>query len=115
MSIAKRLKSFNRLELAVIAFFGIAGIVFLTSLPLSGYPPHVGFLAVASLITAYSLFTKRAWAPWLVAFQFIVNTVFSLYTLFAVGLSNITVALSMIALVILTWLVAIGMLLKRRS
>jgi hypothetical protein len=115
LSIAKRLKSFNRLEIASIAFFGIVGIILLAALPLSGYPPHLGFLAIVSLITAYSLFTKRAWAPWLVAFLFIVNTAFSLYTLYAVGFSNITVALSMIALAILTWLVTIVMLLKRKS
>jgi hypothetical protein len=111
----KRLSSFNRLDLGAIAFFGVAGIILLASLPLSGYPPHVGFLAIASLITSYSLFTKRAWAPWLVAFLFIVNTAFSMYTLYAIGFSNIIVALSMITLAVLTWLFTIVVVLKRKS
>jgi len=115
VAIIKRFASFNRLELGVIVFFGVAGIVLLASLPLSGYPPHLGFLAIVSLITSYSLFTKRGWAPWLVAFLFIVNTAFSMYTLYAIGFSNLIVALSVISLAVLTWLCTVVVVLKRKS
>jgi hypothetical protein len=115
VSIANKVRSLNRLEAASVAFFGIAGVFLLVSLPFSGYPPHIGFLAIVSLITAYSLFVKRAWAPWLVGFLFIVNSAFALFTLYVVGLSNVIVALGMIGLVVLTWVLTIFMLLKRKS
>jgi hypothetical protein len=63
-----------------------------------------------SLVTAYSLFAKRMWAPWLVAILLIVNSVFSIWTLAFVGFSNLLVALSMIGLLILTWLASIYLL-----
>ena len=107
MSIATKLKSLNPPQLAAIAFFVATGILLLAFLPLSGFPPHLGFLAVVSFITAYSLFTKRAWAKWLVFILLITITVFSLYTLYAVGFSNILVALSMLTYASLTWIVTI--------
>ena len=103
MSLATKLKTFKPFQLASIAFYAVTGIILLVSLPLTGYPPHVGFLGILSLITAYSLFAKRGWAPWLVAILFIINTAFTLDTLFSAGFSNILVALSMLAYAVLTW------------
>jgi len=87
----------------------------MASLPLTGYPPHVGFLGILSLITAYSLFTKRAWAPWLVAGLFITITAFSLVTLVSAGFSNILVAISMLGYALLTWVFTMYLLLKRKD
>ena len=114
MSIATKLKTFNRLELASIAFYAITGIILLAFLPLTGFPPHIGFLGILSLITAYSLFTKRTWAPWLVAILFVVISVFSLYTLYAVGFSNALLGISMIAYAVLTWVFTAYILLKTK-
>lgn len=114
MSIATKLKTMNRFDLASIAFYAVTGIILLVFLPLSGFPPHLALIGIVSLITAYSLFTKRVWAPWLVAILFVVNSVFSLYTLYSVGFSNVLTALSMIVYAVLTWLFTIYLLLKRK-
>jgi hypothetical protein len=112
---ATKLKSMNKAKLASIAFFGVSGILLLAALPFSGFPPHLGFLGIVSLITAYSLFTKRAWGMWLVFFMLIVNTVFGLYTLAAVGFSNILVALATLAYAVLTWAATAILVLKRKD
>ncbi len=115
MSLSKRLKTFKPFQLAAIAFYAVTGLILLALLPLTGYPPHLGFLGIFSLITAYSLFAQRAWAPWLVAILFIVNTAFSLDVLFSVGFSNLVVASSMLAFALLTWLFTAYLLLKRKD
>ena len=115
MSLLKRLKTFKTFQLASIAFYLVTGLILFVLLPLTGYPPHLGFLGIFSLITAYSLFAKRAWASWLVAILFIVNTAFSLDVLFSVGFSNIVVALSMLAFAVLTWVFTAYLLLKRKD
>jgi formate hydrogenlyase subunit 3/multisubunit Na+/H+ antiporter MnhD subunit len=115
VSLATKLKTFNRLELASIAFYAITGIILLAFLPLTGFPPHIGFLGILSLITAYSLFTKRAWAPWLVAILFVVATVFSLYTLYSTGFSNALTGISMIAYAVLTWVFTAYIILKTKQ
>ncbi|MCL4430470.1 MAG: hypothetical protein M1167_06930 [Chloroflexi bacterium] len=61
MSLATKLKTFKPFELASLAFYALSGLILLVSLPLTGYPPHLGFLGILSLITAYSLFLKRVW------------------------------------------------------
>jgi hypothetical protein len=88
----------------------------LVALPFSNYAPHLGFVGIVSLVTAYSLFAKRAWAPWLVAILLIVNSVLSIWTLAAAGFSNLLVAVSMVGLLVLTWLASIYLLIfKNRS
>ncbi len=115
MSLANKLKTFKPFQLAAIAFYAVTGIILLAFLPLTGYPPHLGFLGILSLITAYSIFVKRGWAPWLVAALFIVNTAFSLDILFSIGFSNVLVALSMLAYAVLTWVFTAYILLKRKD
>jgi len=115
VSLLKRLKTFKTFQLAAIAFYAVTGLILLAFLPLTGYPPHLGFLGIFSLITAFSLFAKRGWAPWIVAILFIVNTVFSLDVLFSVGFSNILVALSILAYAVLTWVFTAYLLLKRKD
>jgi len=113
MTLQAKFKALSPTQLLATIFYAATGVLLLAFLPLSGYPPHLGFLGVFSLIVAYSLLTKRAWAPWLVFFMLITNTVFSLYTLYAVGFSNILVALSMICYALLTWLFTYYAALKR--
>jgi hypothetical protein len=115
VSLATKLKNFNHTELASMAFYAISGLVLLVSLPFTAYPPHLAFLGVLSLITAYSLFTKRVSAPWLVAILLVVISVFSLYTLYSVGLSSVLIALSMVAYAVLTWVFTFYLLLRRRT
>ncbi len=115
MSKAIKLKNFKRNELLAIAFYFISGIILLVSLPLAAFAPHLALLGIISLIAGYSLLTKRAWAPWLVAILFIVVSVFTIFTLLSIGFSNALVALSMIGYVVFTWLATIYLLLKRRT
>jgi hypothetical protein len=116
MSIQARIHKLERNELLSIAFYIVSGILLLVALPFTNYAPHLSFLGIVSIITAYSLFVKRAWAPWLVAVLLIVNSVFSIYTLAAAGFSNLIVGLSMVGLLVLTWVVSIyQLLLKNRS
>lgn len=109
------MKTFKPIKLGSIAFYAVTGIILLAFLPFTGFPPHVGFLGILSLITAYSLFVKRGWAPWLVAIHFIVNTAFALAVLFSVGFSNLPVALGMLAYALLTWAVTAYLLLKKKD
>jgi hypothetical protein len=113
LSLATKIKTFKPLELASLAFFALSGLILLVSLPLTSYPPHLAFLGILSLITAYSFFTKRWWAPWLVAILFITNTAFSLDILISTGFSNIVVALSMVVYAVLTWIFTAYLLLKK--
>jgi len=115
LSLLTKLKTQKPFELTSLAFYVVTGIILMASLPLTGYPPHVGFLGILSLITAYSLFTKRAWAPWLVAGLFITITAFSLVTLVSAGFSNILVAISMLGYALLTWVFTMYLLLKRKD
>ena len=115
MSLATKLKTFKLFELASFTFYAVTGIILLAFLPLTGYPPHVAFLGIISLITFYSLFAKRVWAPWLVAALVIVNSVFALDVLFSIGFSNVLVALSMLGYAVLTWLFTAYLLLKRKD
>jgi hypothetical protein len=115
LSLATKLKTFKPFELASFAFYAATGMILLAFLPLTGYPPHVAFLGIISLITFYSLFAKRVWAPWLVAVLVIVNSAFALDVLFSIGFSNVLVALSMIGYAVLTWLITAYLLLKRKD
>ena len=115
MSLVTKLKTFSTFKLASIAFYAVSGIILLAFLPLTGYPPQVGFLAILSLITAYSLFVKRSWSPWLVVIVLILNSVFSLDTLFSAGFSNALAGVSMLIYAVLTWVFSAYLLMNRRD
>jgi len=115
LSLIPKLKTFKPFELASFAFYGVAGIILMAFLPLTGYPPHAAFLGILSLITAYSLFAKRVWAPWLVAALVITNSAFALDVLFSIGFSNVLVALSMLGYAVLTWLFTAYLLLRSKD
>lgn len=114
MTIATKLKNFNRQELASIAFYAVTGIIMLAFLPLTGFPPHLGFLGIFSLIVAYSLFAQRGWTLWLVGILFVAGIVFSLYTLYSIGFSNVLTSLGMLGYAILTLVFTAYILLKRK-
>jgi hypothetical protein len=90
-------------------------MLLLVFLPLSSFPPHLALLGILSLITAYSLFTNRVWATWLVFILLITISVFAFYTLYAVGFSNAIVALTMVGYAALTWAVGVWLWLRRKD
>ncbi|MDR1993915.1 MAG: hypothetical protein LBQ98_10585 [Nitrososphaerota archaeon] len=115
MSIVVKLKSLSRNQLAALFFYTSTGILLWASLPFTRFPPHIGFLGIINFISAYSLLTKRAWAPWLMFILLVTNTVFSLYTLYYAGLSNILLALCAFIYAVFTWIISALMLLKRKN
>ncbi len=102
-SLISKLKAEQPLSLATIAFYGLAGLILLIMLPLSGFPPHIGLLGIVSLITAYGLLTKRFWSTWLVVALFFVVTASTLYTLYYIIGTDIITSAAMIAYLVLTW------------
>ncbi len=113
-SLVTKLKRFNRIELAALAFYAISGIILLVLLPFTGFPPQLALLGVLSLITDYGIFIKRVWAPWLLFILFAAATTFSIYTLYAVGFSNVLIGISMIVYAVLTWIFAGYLLLVKK-
>ena len=113
MSIASRLKTFNRIELASLAFYFVSGIVFLVFLPLTSFAPQLGLLGILSLLGGYCVFTKKHWTTWVLIVLFVAATTFSLYTLFSVGFSNAMIGVSMIVYAVLTWIFTGYLLLKK--
>ena len=114
-ALTRRIKNFNRTELAALAFYALSGILLLAFLPLLGYPPLLGLLGILSLITGWSLFTRRAWASYLVFILFAAATVFSLWTLASAGFTDLLVGISMIVYAVLTIVFAVYLLLIRRK
>ena len=114
MSLATKLKELSHSELGSLAFYAITGIIMLACLPIADFPPHVGFLGILSLIVAYSLFTKRGWAPWLAGILFVAGIVFSGYTLYSIGFSNALVGLGMLGYAVLVVIISMYVLLKRK-
>jgi len=101
--------------LASLAFYVISGIILLVYLPLTGYAPQLGLLGILSIIAAYGVFTRRAWAPWLIFILFVGALTFSLYTLVIAGFINALLGMSMVAYAALTLLFTIYLLLIRRK
>jgi hypothetical protein len=103
LSLISKLKAEQPFSLATIAFYGLAGLILLIMLPLSGFPPHIGLLGITSLVAAYGLLTKRFWATWLVVALFFVVTASALYTLYYIIGTDILTSVAMIAYLVLTW------------
>jgi hypothetical protein len=102
-AVTSKLKNADIGTLAPIVFYAVVGALFLVLLPIANFPPHIGLTGVMNLITAYGLFTRRAWAKWLVAALFFVATTISLYTVYFVLFSNWFVSLALIIYVAVTW------------
>ena len=114
MSFMSKLKTVGIKTLAPAVFYGVVGIIFLTLLPLANFPPHIALTGILSIVTAYGILKKRFWALWLVVAVFAVATTLSLYTLSIVGFTNWIVGTSMIVYAVLTWLVTLYIVLKRK-
>jgi hypothetical protein len=110
----KTTKTLSKATLAPIVFYSLVGVIFLVLLPFANYPPHIALTGIMNLITAYSLFTKRSWAKWLVIALFLVATTLSLCTLYYLIFSNWIVSLSLIAYVAFTWLFTAWLLLRSK-
>ena len=115
MTITTKQKRINRIQLISFGFYLVTGILLLLFLLATGFPPHISFLGIVSLITAYSLYAKRVWAPWLVFILLVTNTVFSGITLYAVGLRNLLVTTMLLPYLVLTWYVSVELLILKRN
>ena len=114
MTLATKLKSFSRMELASLAFYAVSGIIFFVFLFLTSFAPQLGLLGILSLIVAYGLFTNRGWAPWVLFVLFIAANAFSLWTLYAAGFGNALLGLSMVGYAVFTWVFGVYLLLRKR-
>ena len=114
MTLTSRLKTANLKEVAPVIFYGTVGAIFLVLLPFSNFPPHIGLTGILSLATAYGILKNRLWALWLVGALLAVATTISIYTLYVIAFTNWILGIGMIVYGILTWLVTLYILLKRR-
>jgi hypothetical protein len=100
--------------LASIAFYGVAGILFLVLTFISGFPPHLAVLGIVSLVAAYGLFAGRKWAVWLVAALLLIGTTFSVATLYYVASVDALTTAGMVVYLVLTWIFAIVVIRARK-
>ena len=114
MSLASKLESLNRVELAALIFFFAAGVILLVSLPLTDYSPQVALLAILSIIAGYGMMTKTNWAPWLIFVLFLGALTFSIYTLVFAGFSNLLLGISLVVYAILTTVFTVYILVIKR-
>jgi hypothetical protein len=104
MSLGSKLGIDNMGMLLASVFYIITGIVSIGVLPLANYPPHVGIIAILSLITAYGLLRKRSWALYPVVMLFLIGTILALYMIYYLFLADLFIGISMIVYLILTWI-----------
>jgi hypothetical protein len=114
-SLTSKLKEMSKPELGSFAFYIVSGILFLALLFITTFPPHLLALGILSIITGYSVLTKRSWAVYLIVINLVTATVFALWTAVNVGSSNWLTTLSLIAYLILTWLVTIYLTIFKKS
>jgi len=103
VSISSTLKNLSIGATASVIFYAAAGIIFLVVLPFVNFPPHIGLTGMMSIVAAYGLFTKRAWAPWLVVALFLVALTISAFTLFFSMFVNWPVNLVLVVYLILNF------------
>ena len=114
MAFASKFKNVDIQRSLQVGFYGAVGVVFLVLLPFAGFPPHIGLTGILYLVTAYSIFKSRFWALWLVVALFAVATTISFYTLYVIAFTNWIVSASMIVYAVLTWIITLYMILKRK-
>jgi hypothetical protein len=115
MALASKLNMENFPSLASVAFYGIAGIIFLALMALNGFPPHVALIGITSIVAAYGLFMKRKWANWLVVALFFVATTFSLFTLYYVLATDALTAAGLVVYAVLTWIFTALVVVKQKA
>lgn len=88
---------------ATSIFYAVVGVIFLAVMFMSDFPPHIGIIGIFSLVAAYGLYRKRAWAIWFVLILFFAGTAFSAFIIYDVLASNYILGVSVIVYLILTW------------
>lgn len=114
-ALISKLKTEKPLSLATMAFYGLAGLILLIMLPLSGFPPHIGLLGIVSLVTAYGLLTKRFWTSWLIVALFFVVTASAIFTLYYIIGTDAIASAGMIAYLVLTWFFTVYAMSNRKT
>lgn len=115
MSIGSKLKFESRGMLATTAFYAVAGVTFFVLLVMASFAPHLGIIGIFSLVTAYGLFTKRAWAIWFVMILFFVATTFSAFMVYYVLGTDYLVGIGAIVYLVLTWVTTVYVVTKRKT
>jgi len=100
---------------ATFIFYAIVGIIFLALMPMANFPPHIGIIAIFSLVAAYGVFRKRAWAIWFIIILFFVATTFSAFMISDIMTGDYLLGASMIAYLILTWVFTAYATSKRKT
>ncbi len=103
VSIAAKLKIDNMGLFIATLFYLVVGIILFILLPIANYPPHIGVMAILSVITAYGLFRKRNWSLWTVVMLLFIFTAFSVLQLYWFFGTDLLFTMGSIALLILTW------------
>jgi len=106
VSLTSELKSSSKADKLSITFYLASGIAFLALLPLSGLAPHLALIGILSLATAATVLVKKSWALWFVSVLFVTATVFSLWTIFAIGTSSPLVTAGLAAYFVLALITA---------
>jgi hypothetical protein len=115
MSVSSKLKLEGKGMLAAAVFHAAVGVVFLVWMFVSGFPFHVGIIALFSLVSAYALMRKRGWAVWFVVICFFAATTFAAFVIYGSVTSNVLLGLEMVVYLVLTWVFTAYVANKRGS
>jgi uncharacterized membrane protein (DUF2068 family) len=115
MSFKSKLKIDDSGMFVALIFYAVAGIISFATLPMAGFPPHIGIIGILSLIIAYGLFRKRTWTIWFVVILFFTATAFSAIMLYYYFGTDLILDMSMIAYLILTWIFTVYIADKRKN
>jgi hypothetical protein len=115
MSFISKLKTQDVGTLLAFLFYAATGIIFFAELVTTYFPPHLGVIAIFSLLAAFGLIMKRSWATWFIIMLFFVSTTFSVYTLYYYALKDLTLATATVVYLILTWAFTAYTYSKRRT
>jgi uncharacterized membrane protein (DUF2068 family) len=88
---------------ATSVFYAVVGVIFLAVMFMADFPPHIGIIGIFSLVAAYGLYRKRAWAIWFVLILFFTGTAFSAFMIYDVLARDYILGVSAIVYLILTW------------
>jgi len=115
MSVVSSLKLEGKGMLAASVFYAVVGVAFVVWMFLTGFPIHVGIIAVFSFVTAYALAMKRGWSVWLVLVGFFTATTFGVVMIYGFVTSNLLLVVGMIVYLVLTWVFTAYVVNKRGS
>lgn len=116
MSIISKLKVESRGIFVASAFYAAVGIVFIVLLLAAGSAPYyLGIIGIFSLITAYGVFKKRAWAIWFILILFFVGTTFSATIIYYIPGIDYSLVTGAVIYLILTWAFTAYAVMKRKT